>query len=191
MTSVFSPLSWSSRSGKRVPVVEWSEWTEQLSAGDSHGHTNHVARGREGGRFTGARRPGRHARGPGAGHRPARRTARVRRSVLAEDGADLGGAAGARPHPAHERTDRRGALRASGRCRGRDAGDGAASRRRPTRSAGWARARGPHTLMVFLDASIIIYFVEQPLVWGPTASARLADLRAAGETFAATELVRM
>jgi uncharacterized protein len=45
--------------------------------------------------------------------------------------------------------------------------------------------------MVFLDASIIIYFVEQPLVWGPKVSARLADLRAAGETFAATELVRM
>jgi predicted nucleic acid-binding protein len=45
--------------------------------------------------------------------------------------------------------------------------------------------------MVFLDASIVIYFVEQPLVWGPKASARLADLRAAGETFTATERVRM
>jgi uncharacterized protein len=45
--------------------------------------------------------------------------------------------------------------------------------------------------MTFLDASIVIYFVEQPLVWGPKASARLAELRAAGELFAATELVRM
>jgi uncharacterized protein len=45
--------------------------------------------------------------------------------------------------------------------------------------------------MVFLDASIVIDFVEQPLAWGPKASARLADLRAAGEPFATTELVRM
>ncbi len=45
--------------------------------------------------------------------------------------------------------------------------------------------------MVFLDASIVIYFVEQPFEWGSKASARLADLRASGETFAATELVRM
>jgi uncharacterized protein len=45
--------------------------------------------------------------------------------------------------------------------------------------------------MVFLDASIAIYFVEQPIGWGPKASARLGDLRASGETFAETELVRM
>jgi predicted nucleic acid-binding protein len=45
--------------------------------------------------------------------------------------------------------------------------------------------------MVFLNASIAIDFVEQPIVWGPEASARLGDLRASAETFAATELVRM
>jgi predicted nucleic acid-binding protein len=45
--------------------------------------------------------------------------------------------------------------------------------------------------MVFLDASIVIYFVEQPVVWGQKASARLAAVRAAGEQFAATELIRM
>jgi predicted nucleic acid-binding protein len=45
--------------------------------------------------------------------------------------------------------------------------------------------------MVFLDASIVIYFVEQPLVWGPKASTRLAAIRAAGEPFGTTELVRM
>ena len=45
--------------------------------------------------------------------------------------------------------------------------------------------------MVFLDASIVIYSVEQPLVWGPKASARLGALRAAGEQLATTELVRM
>ena len=61
-------------------------------------------------------------------------------------------------------------------------------RRAPTRRA---RARGADILMVFLDASIVIYFVEQPFEWGSKASAHLADLRAAGETFAATELVRM
>lgn len=45
--------------------------------------------------------------------------------------------------------------------------------------------------MVFLDANPIIYHVEQPPVWGRKASARLAVLRAAGEDFAVTELVRM
>lgn len=50
-------------------------------------------------------------------------------------------------------------------------------------------------MIVFLDAAVVIYFVEQPTVWGPKASARmaalLAALLAAGETFAVTDLVRM
>ncbi len=41
--------------------------------------------------------------------------------------------------------------------------------------------------MVFLDANPIIYYVEQPAVWGPKASARLAGLRAAGDDFAVAE----
>jgi predicted nucleic acid-binding protein len=45
--------------------------------------------------------------------------------------------------------------------------------------------------MVFLDANPIIYHVEQTPVWGRKASARLAVLRAAGDDFAVTELVRM
>ena len=46
-------------------------------------------------------------------------------------------------------------------------------------------------MIVFLDSSVVIYFVEQPVVWGPKASARMAALLAAGETFAVTDLVRM
>jgi hypothetical protein len=45
--------------------------------------------------------------------------------------------------------------------------------------------------MVFLDSSIVIYYVEQPATWGQKASDRLTSLRASGEQFAVTELVRM
>ena len=45
--------------------------------------------------------------------------------------------------------------------------------------------------MVFLDASPIIYLVEQPPVWGPRATARLSAIRAAGELLVVTEIVRM
>ena len=46
-------------------------------------------------------------------------------------------------------------------------------------------------MIVFLDTCPVIYFVEQPPVWGPKASARLAVLRAAGEQLAVSDLVRM
>ena len=46
--------------------------------------------------------------------------------------------------------------------------------------------------MVFLDSSIVIYYVEQPTTWGSKAAAdRLMALRASREQFAVTELVRM
>jgi predicted nucleic acid-binding protein len=45
--------------------------------------------------------------------------------------------------------------------------------------------------MVFLDASPVIYHVEQPAAWGPKASARITALVAAGEQLAVTDLVRM
>lgn len=45
--------------------------------------------------------------------------------------------------------------------------------------------------MVFLDTSIVVYYVERTPGWGSKASSRLALLRAAGETLALTELVRM
>jgi uncharacterized protein len=44
--------------------------------------------------------------------------------------------------------------------------------------------------MVFLDSSIVIYYVEQPGTWGNKASGRLMTPRASGEQFAVTELVR-
>jgi predicted nucleic acid-binding protein len=45
--------------------------------------------------------------------------------------------------------------------------------------------------MVFLDANPVIYYIEQPPIWGPKAKARLAALIAAGEQLAVTDLVRM
>jgi predicted nucleic acid-binding protein len=45
--------------------------------------------------------------------------------------------------------------------------------------------------MVFRMPASASIFVEQPIVWGPKASARLGVLRASGETFVAIELVRM
>lgn len=44
--------------------------------------------------------------------------------------------------------------------------------------------------MIFLDAAIIIYLIEQPPQWGIVAAQRVKDLEASGETFATSELVR-
>src|SRR5438093_520846 len=45
--------------------------------------------------------------------------------------------------------------------------------------------------MVFLDANPIIYYVEQPPIWGAKAKTRITALVAAGERLAASDLVRM
>jgi uncharacterized protein len=44
--------------------------------------------------------------------------------------------------------------------------------------------------MVFLDASPVIYYVEQPPTWGPKAKPRIGALVAAGEQLPVTDLVR-
>jgi predicted nucleic acid-binding protein len=46
-------------------------------------------------------------------------------------------------------------------------------------------------VIVYLDASIIIYLVEQPALWGPRAAARVAALRTAGDTIAISDLARL
>ena len=46
-------------------------------------------------------------------------------------------------------------------------------------------------MIVFLDASLVIYFVQQPPAWGPKAAARLAALKASGDRPAVSDLVRM
>lgn len=46
-------------------------------------------------------------------------------------------------------------------------------------------------MIVYLDTSIAIYLVEQPAVWGSKSTARLAALRAAGDTLAVSDLTRM
>ncbi len=46
-------------------------------------------------------------------------------------------------------------------------------------------------MVVYLDANVVIYFVEQPPVWGPRSAARMAALRAGGETFAISDPTRM
>jgi predicted nucleic acid-binding protein len=46
-------------------------------------------------------------------------------------------------------------------------------------------------MIVFLDTNIVIYAVEQPPVLGPKAMARLTALRARGDSFMVSDLVRM
>lgn len=46
-------------------------------------------------------------------------------------------------------------------------------------------------MIVFLDANPVIYFIEQPPVWGTLALARIAALRLAGDRLAVSDLVRM
>ncbi len=46
-------------------------------------------------------------------------------------------------------------------------------------------------MIVFLDTNTVIHFVEQPPVWGQKVIARLTALRATGDQFAVSDLVRM
>lgn len=45
--------------------------------------------------------------------------------------------------------------------------------------------------MTFLDASPVIYLLEQPPEWGPKTTARITALLAAGERLAVSDLIRM
>jgi predicted nucleic acid-binding protein len=45
--------------------------------------------------------------------------------------------------------------------------------------------------MVFLDTSAVIYLIEQPPLWGPKVTARIAALLAGGEQLAVSDLIRM
>ncbi len=46
-------------------------------------------------------------------------------------------------------------------------------------------------MIVFLDASVVIYIVERNPTWGPKAVSRFAALLAAGDKPAVSDLVRM
>ena len=46
-------------------------------------------------------------------------------------------------------------------------------------------------MIVFLDTNIVIYFVENPPVFGARATGHLTSLRTAGNTFAVSDLVRL
>src|ERR1700682_2316576 len=50
---------------------------------------------------------------------------------------------------------------------------------------------GVRQVIVFLDTSVVIYYVEQSPVWGPKAAVRLAALQTAGDQMAVSDLVRM
>jgi len=45
--------------------------------------------------------------------------------------------------------------------------------------------------VVFLDANLVIYLVEQPPIWGQKASNRITTSLVAGEPLAVTDIVRM
>jgi uncharacterized protein len=46
-------------------------------------------------------------------------------------------------------------------------------------------------MIVFLDTNIVIYAVENPPTFGARATARLGALRAAGDSFMVSDLIRM
>ncbi len=45
--------------------------------------------------------------------------------------------------------------------------------------------------MIFLDASLVIYLIAQPPIWGAKATARITALLATGERLASSDLIRM
>jgi uncharacterized protein len=59
----------------------------------------------------------------------------------------------------------------------------------PGKGAGTADKRAV-SLIVFLDASPVIYLIEQPAVFGPRITARVTALLASGERLAVSDLVR-
>ena len=46
-------------------------------------------------------------------------------------------------------------------------------------------------VIIFLDTNIVIYLIENPPIFGIGASGRISALRAAGHTFAVSDLVRL
>ncbi len=46
-------------------------------------------------------------------------------------------------------------------------------------------------MTVFLDANVVIYFVERHPVWGAKATARIAAARSSGNDLAVSDLIRM
>lgn len=46
-------------------------------------------------------------------------------------------------------------------------------------------------MIAYLDANVVIYFVERHPVWGPKAASRLARLKAAGDDMAVSDLARL
>jgi predicted nucleic acid-binding protein len=44
---------------------------------------------------------------------------------------------------------------------------------------------------IFLDANIVIYFVEQLPVWGAKSAARITTARSSNDDFAVSDLIRM
>jgi predicted nucleic acid-binding protein len=46
-------------------------------------------------------------------------------------------------------------------------------------------------MIVYLDANVVIYLIEQNPVWGPKAAARLARARASGDELATSDAARL
>jgi predicted nucleic acid-binding protein len=46
-------------------------------------------------------------------------------------------------------------------------------------------------VLVYLDSNVVIYLVEQPINLGPSASARVAQLRSSGDRLAVSDLTRL
>lgn len=46
-------------------------------------------------------------------------------------------------------------------------------------------------MIVYLDANVVIYYVEQNPIWGPKVTARISALRATGDEIAVSDAARL
>lgn len=46
-------------------------------------------------------------------------------------------------------------------------------------------------MLIYLDANIVIYLIENPPSWGPRATARMTALRASGDAIGVSDLTRL
>ncbi len=46
-------------------------------------------------------------------------------------------------------------------------------------------------MLIYVDSNIVIYLIEQPLLFGPRATSRISTLTAAGDRIVASELTRL
>ncbi len=113
------------------------------------------------------------------------------RSVLADDAANLGCPRGGRANPASTEEVEDATKCDSRGCGRRNRESRAAARRERAPAPGRREEARGESMIVCLDANIVIYLVEQNPIWEPKVSARIAAFRAAGDEIAVSDAARL